>query len=143
MRRYLALARLPNGPRLLAGSLLVAPGQAAIDLVILLALHHATGSFGPGGSAVAAGTTAFSVSTIAQGRLIDRFGISRVLRPAALALAAATAALAAAVALGSAPALLIGLSALLGLSQPATGPAARTAWTAAATDADARATAFS
>jgi MFS family permease len=143
MRRYLALARLPNGRRLLAGSLLVAPGQAAIDLVILLALHHATGSFGPGGVAVAVGTIAFSVSTMVQGQLVDRFGIRRVLRPAALALATATAALAAAVALGAAPALLIGLSAGLGLSQPATGPAARTAWMAAATDADTRATAFS
>ena len=143
MRRYLALARLANGPRLLAGSLLVAPGQAAIDLVILLALHHATGSFGAGGVAVAAGTIAFSVSTIVQGRLIDRFRIPRVLRPAALALATATAALAAAVALGAAPALLIGLTALVGLSQPATGPAARTAWTTAATDADTRVTAFS
>ena len=143
MRRYLALARLANGPRLLAGSLLVAPGQAAIDLVILLALHHATGSFGAGGVAVAAGTIAFSVSTIVQGRLIDRFRIRRVLRPAALALATATAALAAAVALGAAPALLIGLTALVGLSQPATGPAARTAWTTAATDADTRVTAFS
>jgi MFS family permease len=143
MRRYLALARLSNGPRLLAGSLLVAPGLAAIDLVILLALHHATGSFGPGGVAVAAGTIAFSVSTIVQGRLIDRFGIRRVLKPAALASAAAAAALATAVALGTAPAVLIGLSAVLGLSQPATGPAARTAWMTAATDADTRATAFS
>ncbi len=143
MRRYLALARLANGPRLLAGSLLVAPGQAAIDLVILLALRHATGSFAPGGVAVAAGTITFSVSTVVQGRLIDRFGIRRVLRPTALALATATAALVAAVALGAAPALLIGLSAVLGLSQPATGSAARTAWMTAATDADTRLTAFS
>jgi len=143
MRRYLALARLPHGPRLLAGSLLTAPGQAAIDLVILLVLHHATGSFGLGGVAVAAGTIAFSVSTVVQGRLIDCFGIRRVLAPAAVALGTATAALAAAVALGTAPALLIGLSAVLGLSQPATGPAARTAWLTAATDADTRVTAFS
>jgi MFS family permease len=143
MRRYLALARLANGPRLLAGSLLAAPGQAAVDLVILLALHHATGSFEPGGVAVAAGTIAFSVSTVVQARLVDRFGIRRVLVPAALALVAATAALAAAVALGSAPAVLIGLSAVLGLSQPATGSAARTAWMTAATDADTRVTAFS
>ena len=134
---------MANGPQLLAGSLLAAPGQAAIDLVILLALHHATGSFGPGGVAVAVGTIAFSVSTVVQGRLIDRCGIRRVLRPAALALATATAALAAAVALDAAPALLIGLSAVLGLSQPATGPAARTAWMTAATDADTRVTAFS
>ncbi len=66
-----------------------------------------------------------------------------MLAPAALVLAAATTALAAAVTLGAAPALLIGLSALLGLSQPATGPAARTAWMTAATDADTRLTAFS
>ena len=116
MRRYLALARLSNGRRLLAGSLLVAPGQAAVDVVILLALHHSSGSFGPGGVAVAAGTIALSVSTIVQGRLNDRIGIRRVLGPAALALVTATAALAVAVAVGAAPALLIALSAVLGLS---------------------------
>lgn len=143
MRRYLALTGLPNGPRLLAGSLLVAPGQAAVDLVILLAMHHATGSFGPGGIAVAAGTVAYSVSAIVQGRLIDRFGIRPVLWRAALAFSAATAALAGAIALGAAPALLMVLSAALGLSLPATTPAVRTAWMAAATDADARTTAFS
>ncbi|MFZ1996470.1 MAG: MFS transporter, partial [Solirubrobacteraceae bacterium] len=143
MRRYLALARLSNGPRLLAGSLLVAPGQAAVDLVILLALHHAGASLGTGGVAVAAGTIAFSVSAILQGRLIDRIGIRRVLGPAALALVMATAGLAAAVALGAAPVLLVGLSAVLGLSQPATSAAVRTAWTSATTDADTRATAFS
>jgi MFS family permease len=143
MRRYLALARLANGPRLLAGSLLVAPGQAATDLVILLAVRHASGSFGPGGVAVAASTIAFSVSTLVQGRLIDRVGIRRVIGPAALGLATATAALAVALALGAAPVLLIALSAALGLSQPATGPAARTAWTTVATDADTRLTAFS
>jgi MFS family permease len=143
MHRYLALARLPNGRRLLAGSLLVAPGQAAVDLLILLAVHHKSGSFGPAGLAVAAATIAFSVSTIVQGRLIDRIGVRRVLGPAALALATATAALGAAVALGAAPGLLIALSAVLGLGQPATGPATRTAWTTAAADADTRATAFS
>ncbi|HZO76807.1 MAG TPA: MFS transporter [Solirubrobacteraceae bacterium] len=143
MRRYLALAYIPGGPRLLAGSLLVAPGQAAVDLVILLALHHSSGSFGLGGVAVAAGTLAFSISTIVQGRLVDRVGIRRVLMPAALALTVATAALATAVALGGPPALLIGLTALLGLSQPATGPAARAAWSSAAPDADTRTTAFS
>jgi MFS family permease len=143
MRRFVALSRLPNGRRLLAGSLLVAPGQAAVDLVILLALRQAAGSFGPGGLAVAAGTIAFSVSTLVQGRMIDRFGIRRVIATAALALAAATTALAVAVELGGAPALLIGLSALVGLSQPAAGPAARTAWKAVATDQDSRIAAFS
>jgi MFS family permease len=143
MRRYLALARVPFGRRLLVGSLLVAPGLAAIDLVILLALHHVTGSFGPGSVAVAAGTIAFSLSTIVQGRLIDRVGIRRVLVPAALALATATSALAVAVALDATPVVLIALSTVLGLSQPATGPAARTAWIRAAADADTRATALS
>ena len=143
MRRYLALARLPRGPRLLVGSLLVAPGQAAIDLVILLALHHATGSFGPGGVAVAAATIGFSITTIVQGHVIDRVGIGRVLLPAAVVLVVATAALAVALAVGAEPAVLVVLTAALGLGTPATGPAVRTAWTAAATDADTRATAFS
>lgn len=143
MRRYLALARISGGPRLLVGSLLVAPGQAAVDLVILLALHHTSGSFGLGGVAVAVGTIAFSVSTIVQGRLVDRVGIRRVLVPASLALTAATAALVIAIALDGSPALLIGLTAVLGLSQPATGPAARTAWSSAAPDSDTRTTAFS
>lgn len=143
VRRYLTLIGLRGGPRLLVGSLLVAPGQAAVDLVLLLALHHTSGSFGPGGVAVAVSTIAFSISTIVQGRLIDRIGIRRVLRPAAIALAATTAGFVAATALGAAPALLIGLAAVLGLAQPATGPAARTAWSVAARDAATRTTAFS
>jgi MFS family permease len=143
MRRYLALARLPNGARLLSGSLLIAPGQAAVDLVVLLALHRATGSFGPGGIAVAASTIAYSVSAIVQGRLIDRLGIRRVITFAALALTAATAALAGALAVETSPAALIGLSGLLGLTQPATTPALRTAWMSTTTDPNTRVTAFS
>lgn len=143
MRRYVALARLKGGPRLLAGSLLVAPGQAALDLVILLALHHGTGSFAPGGIAVAGATIAYSVSAITQGRLIDRIGIRRVIRSAVLATAAATAALAGAFALQAPTAVLVGLATVLGLSQPATTPAIRTAWLGATKDPDARLTAFS
>jgi MFS family permease len=144
VRRYLALARLRNGPRLLVGLLLVAPGQAAVDLVILLALHHITGSFGPGGIAVAAETIAFSISTVIQGRLIDRFGIHGVLVPTALALALATAALTAAVALAPPATLLIGLSVVLGACQPATTSAAASAWMQVTKDdPDARTTAFS
>ena len=143
MRRYLALRRLPSGPRLLVGSLLVGPGQAATDLVILLAMHRATGSFGPGGIAVAAATIGFSITTLAQGHVIDRVGIRRVLLPAAAVLVLATAALAVALSFDAVPGLLIALCAAVGLSTPATGPAVRTAWTAAAVDDDTRATAFS
>ena len=143
MRRYFALARLPRGRRLLVGSLLVAPGQAALDLVILLAMHRATGSFGPGGVAVAAGTIGFSITTVAQGHVIDRIGIRRVLLPTAAVSILATAGLAAALALDAAPVILIGLCATVGLATPATGPAVRTAWTAVAPDVDTRTTAFS
>lgn len=143
VRHYLALVRLPGGPRLLVGSLLVAPGQAAVDLMLLLALHHTSGSFGLGGIAVAASTIAFSISTIVQGRLIDRIGIRRVLQPVAIALAAATAGFVAATALDAEPVLLIGLATVLGLSQPASGPAARTAWTSAAPNVETKTTAFS
>jgi MFS family permease len=143
MRRYVDLARLPNGVQLIVGSLLIAPGQAAADLVVLLALHHATGSFGPGGTAVAGSTIAYSLSAIAQGRLIDRLGIRPVLRSATFALTVATAALGGALALKASPAVLIGLSATLGMSQPATTPAIRTAWMSATTDPHTRMTAFS
>lgn len=66
-----------------------------------------------------------------------------MLRPAAIALATTTAGFVAAAALAAPLALLIGLAAVLGLAQPATGPAARTAWSTAAPDTATRTTAFS
>jgi MFS family permease len=141
MRRYRALLRAPYGPRLLAGAAVLYPGQAALGIVTLLALHHATGSFASAGAAGAADTLAFSASSLLQGRLIDRRG-TRALVPMTVACALAVAALATAVAAGTSAAVLIVLSGVVGASIPVAGASLRTVWSGLLDDVDERATAF-
>lgn len=142
MRRYLILLRAPHGRRLLAAGALVRPGQAAQDLVVLLALHASTGSFAVGGAAVAALTVTSSISTVWQGRLMDRLGARQVLLPMAAGLLAATAALGAALATHAAADVLVVLAAALGGVLPAVGPPLRTLWASLLPDPGDQSTAF-
>lgn len=142
MRRYLILLRVPHGRRLVAAGALVRPGQAAQDLVVLLALHASTGSFAVGGVAVAALTVTSSISTVWQGRLMDRVGARRVLVPMTAGLLAATGALSAALATHAPAVGLVVLTGLLGGVLPAAGPPLRTLWSSLLPDPDDQATAF-
>lgn len=141
MRRYRALARAPHGPRLLLGAAVFYPGQAALGLVLLLALHHATGSFASAGVAAAANTFAFSVSSLVQGRLIDRRG-TRVLVPVIIACALAIAAIDVALSADASTPVLVLLGGVIGASLPAAGASQRTVWSSLLDDPDERATAF-
>src|SRR4051794_31367615 len=118
MRRFLVLLRAPDGRRLLAGGALVRPGQGATDLVVLLGIHRATGSFALGGAAVAVLTVASSISTVLQGRLIDRLGIRRLFVPMTAGLLAATGALAATLAVRTSAVVLLALAGALGALFP-------------------------
>lgn len=142
VRRYLILLRVRHGARLVAGGTLERLGGAAVDLVILLALRHATGSFALGGAAVAALTVAMASSTILQGRLMDRFEARTVLAPLAAGVLCALFALATAVALRAPGAALVALAAVVGTLVPAAGTCSRASWSALLRDADERATAF-
>src|SRR5689334_10217524 len=128
MRRFLVLLRVPHGRRLLAGGALVRLGQGATDLVVLLGIHRVTGSFALGGAAVAVLTVASSVSTVLQGRLIDRLGIRRLFVPMTAGLVVATVALGAALAVHASAVVLLALAGALGALFPAAGPPLRTLW---------------
>ena len=142
MRRYLVLFRVPHGQRLLAGGALVRPGLAALDLVVLLALHGVAGSFALGGAAVAVLTMTSSISTVAQGRVMDRLGIRRVLAPMAAGLLVAIGALSAALAVHAPAVVLVVLAGAVGGLLPAAGAPLRTLWASLLEDPDEQATAF-
>jgi MFS family permease len=141
VRRYAVLVRAPHGLRLVVGTAIFYPGQAALGLVVLLALHHATGTFASAGAAIAAETVGFSLSGLAQGRLIDRRGTVVIARMTAFCAVAVTAMIVA-LSSGARAAVLVALAAVVGASIPAVGPALRTVWSSLLDDPDERSTAF-
>src|SRR3954463_14380818 len=83
VQRYRALVGI-SGAR--APLILSTAGSMPIGmfgLAILLLAHDATGSFAQAGRVVGAFSLANAFGAIAQGRLMDRFGQTRVLRAAA------------------------------------------------------------
>jgi predicted MFS family arabinose efflux permease len=142
MRRYLMLWSAPDGRRLIAGGILLAPGQAAVDLVLLLALHRLTGSFTPGGIAVAVFTITNSGANLAQSRLVDRVGALWPLAVCAVGMLAVTGATSVALATGAPVWTVVVLAALLGALLPATGASMRALWSARLPDPDDRVIGF-
>jgi MFS family permease len=142
MRRYLKLWSAPDGPRLIAGGILLAPGQAAIDLVLLLALHRSTGSFAPGGVAVAVFTIVNSGANLAQSRLVDRIGALWPLAVCSVGLLAAAGVMSAALAASAPVWVVVVLAGVLGALLPATGASTRALWSARLPDPDDRVTGF-
>ena len=141
MRRYKVLARAPRGLRLLVGAAVFYPGQAALGLVVLLSVHRATGSFASAGVAGAADTIAFSISSIVQGRWIDRRG-TRTLLWMTFGCALAVAGISVALTVDAPGPVLIGLAGAVGGSVPAAGASQRAVWSSVLDDPDQRATAF-
>jgi MFS family permease len=142
MRRYLQLWAAPDGPRLIAGGILLAPGQAAIDLVLLLALHRSTGSFTAGGIAVAVFTITNSGANLAQSRVVDRVGALWPLAICAVGLLVVSGATSAALAAGAPVWVVVALAAVLGALLPATGASLRALWSARLPDPDDRVIGF-
>jgi MFS family permease len=141
-RRYRSLLALP-GAR--APVILSAAGSMPIGmfgLAILLLAHDATGSFAVAGRVVGAFSFANALGAVAQGRLMDRLGQTRVLRAAALGHVPALSALVIAADAG-APTWVLSLCALWGgATFPQVPAAMRSVWGALAQDADQRETAY-
>jgi hypothetical protein len=126
--RYRAVLATPHALSLTLAGLAGRLGQAALGLAILLGVRHVTGSFVGAGLAVGLLGAAGAVSRIAQGSLIDRRGVARVLVMASLAEAAVQAALAIAVHAHASLGVLVGLAALTGAAMPALAPGMRSIW---------------
>ena len=141
-RRYRSLLALP-GAR--APVILSAAGSMPIGMFglgILLLAHDATGSFAVAGRVVGAFSFANALGAVAQGRLMDRLGQTRVLRAAALGHVPALSALVIAADAG-APTWLLSLCALCGgATFPQVPAAMRSVWGALVEDADQRETAY-
>jgi len=82
---YRDLLRLPGAPRAVAGAAVASIPIAVLGLTVLLLVQQSTGSFRTATlvSAALGVGTAFGILT--QGRLLDRLGPRRVLRPLAVA----------------------------------------------------------
>jgi MFS family permease len=139
-QRYRALLALP-GAR--APVVLSAAGSMPIGMFglgILLLAHDATGSFAEAGRVVGAFSVANALGAVAQGRLMDRLGQTRVLRAAATGHVPAPLV---AAANGQAPTWVLALCALCGgATFPQVPPAMRSLWGALVEEPGQRETAY-
>lgn len=140
--RYRALLALPEARWPLVASVAGSMPIGMYGLGILLLVRDAHGSFAVAGRVVGAFGLANALGAVAQGRLMDRLGQSRVLRPAAVVHVAMLVALVVAATRG-APSWALALCALgAGGSLPQVPAAMRSLWSALVEDEDRRQTAY-
>ena len=141
-RRYTTLLALPGarGPVILSaiGSMPI----GMFGLAVLLLAEEATGSFAVAGRVVGAFGIGNALGAVAQGRLMDRLGQPRVLRPAAAAHLLACTALVAAALDGASTWVLYACAAAGGLALPQLPAAMRSLWSTLARDDEQRETAY-
>src|SRR5690242_19048053 len=85
---YRSVLSIAGMPRLFSSAVLGRLPQGMSSLAILLLVREATHSFAAAGAAVGANALACAALAPVQGRLIDRYGRSRVLVPVAMTQAA-------------------------------------------------------
>jgi MFS family permease len=111
-------------------------------LGILLLAHEVSGSFALAGRVVGAFSLANALGATAQGRLMDRFGQTRVLRVAAFGHLPALIALVIAARADASTWVLAGIALCGGLTLPQLPAAMRSLWNALVEDPEQRATAY-
>ena len=115
---------------------------AGLSLATVLLVRHETGSFAVAGAVEACIALAMAASLPIQGRLVDRYGQTRVLLPVAAVNPLALAGLVAAAKGGADPVLLGAIGAICGGSVPALGACMRTLWSMLVPDTALRQSAF-
>jgi len=141
-RRYAALLALPGARRPVIASAIGSMPIGMFGLAVLLLAQDATGSFAIAGRVVGAFGIGNALGAVAQGRLMDRVGQTRVLRTAAVAHALACAALVVVAHEGAATGWLYVSAALGGLALPQLPAAMRSLWSDLARDQEQRETAY-
>ena len=111
-------------------------------LGILLLAREASGSFAAAGRVVAAFGLANALGAVAQGRLMDRLGQTRVLRGAAVIHAAGLAALVLAADRGASSLVLAAFALVAGCSLPQLPAAMRSLWGMLVPEGEARRAAY-
>ena len=141
-RRYAALLALPGASRPVIFSAVGSMPIGMFGLAVLLLAQDATGSFAIAGRVVGAFGIGNALGAVAQGRLMDRLGQTRVLRSAAVAHALACAALVVVAHEGAGTGWLYASAALGGLALPQLPAAMRSLWSVLARDQQQRETAY-
>ena len=141
-RRYGELLALPGARRPVIASAVGSMPIGMFGLAILLLAEDTTGSFAVAGRVVGAFGIGNALGAVTQGRLMDRLGQTRVLRPAAAAHLIACAVLVAAALEGAGTAVLYACAAAGGLSLPQLPAAMRSLWGTLARDDEQRETAY-
>jgi MFS family permease len=127
LRRYRAILRTPQVPRLVSASVLGRLPLGMVGLALVLLVRHAGGSFGLAG--LTAGSFSLGAGVVAplMGRIADRNGQTAVLVPCALVCTAAFGALA--LVAGTGPSsLLPAISAIAGATMPPISACMRVLW---------------
>ena len=141
-QRYAALLALPGARRPVIASAVGSMPIGMFGLAVLLLAQDATGSFAVAGRVVGAFGIGNALGAIAQGRLMDRLGQTRVLQPAAVAHAVACAALVVVAHERAGTGWLYASAALGGLALPQLPAAMRSLWSTLARDQEQRETAY-
>jgi MFS family permease len=110
------------------GAAAVAGLNVGAPLAIVLMVQHETGSFADAGAVTAAVAIAGAIAGPVQGRLIDRYGQTRIIVPMAIGGSLAIAALVAATLAGAPPGALIAIAALAGAVWGSVLPSMRPVW---------------
>ena len=125
LSKYQSVLSVPGAPRLFASALVGRLPQGMSSLAILLLVRATTHSYAAAGIAVGAFALATAASAPLLGRLVDRFGRTRVLLPSACAQACVYALLVVAAEAGAGVLVLVVLSGLAGALLPPIAPAVR------------------
>src|SRR5215207_10040456 len=141
-RRYGALLSLPGARRPVVFSAVGSMPIGMFGLSILLLAEEATGSFADAGRVVGAFGLGNALGALAQGRLMDRLGQTRVLPAAVVLHALACTGLVVAAGRGAPTAVLYACAAAGGLALPQLPAAMRSLWTVLARDDAERETAY-
>lgn len=140
--RYRSVLSLPGAKRMFASALVGRLPQGMSSLAVLLLIRGSTHSYAAAGVAVGVNALAAAASSPIQGRIVDRYGRTRVLGPIAFAQACAYVALMLAADAGAGAAPLIVLAGLAGALLPPIAPVVRALLREAFDDHSMRETAY-
>jgi predicted MFS family arabinose efflux permease len=140
--RYRTVLSLPGAKRMFASALIARLPQGMTSLAILLLIRGATHSYAAAGIGVGAEALAAAASAPIAGRIVDRYGRTRVLGPIALGQAGAFVALMLAAKAGAGAVPLILLAGLTGALLPPIAPVVRALLREAFDEHTARETAY-
>jgi len=126
--QYAEMMRLPGAPWFVVTSAIARLPVTMASIAFLIYVQRMTGTFADSGMVSGSVLVGMACGTVAQGRLIDIFGIRRALAPV-LVLFSLVAAVNFAAVESHAPVVVLAASAFLfGVTQPSVSPASRAVW---------------